>query len=107
MNQGEHNKIQTKPSTARPIYPFPVTEGYAISNGEIGDLVILLQVMLNAVSMYFDYPIFPLSGIFDENTAETVKKFQKAGRIMETGEVDVETWNRLAEEYNIAVNDRQ
>lgn len=107
MNQGEYKNTAFSTQISHPIYPFPATEGYMITQGEISDLVILAQIMLNAVSLYFDYPISPLSGVFDENTSETVKLFQKAGRIKETGKIDIETWNKLAEEYNIAVNDSQ
>ncbi len=90
------------------ITPFPDIEGYRVARGERHSLVMLIQIMLDELSMYYD-STGPLaaSGLFDLRTENAVKAFQKAAMKEESGVVDLETWNRLASEYNIAVNDNQ
>lgn len=93
---------------AKAIYPFPDTEGYVVMRGERHSLVMIIQIMLDALSLYYDLPgPFVVSGSYDRITENGVKAFQRASRIEENGVVDVETWNRMAEEYNITVNDNQ
>ncbi len=90
------------------ISPFPNTEGYCVSRGERHTLVMIIQIMLDELSLYYDEtgPL-AVSGVFDLRTENAVKAFQRAGGEDENGVVDRETWNRLAAEYNIAVKDNQ
>ena len=75
--------------------------------GEISELVMFIQIMLNALSLYYDLPHIPAGGEYDSLTSEAVRLFQKFNRLDMTGNVDSVTWDRLAEEYNLTVNDNQ
>ena len=89
------------------IYPYPERESYSLTDGERSELVFIAQLMLNAIGLSYDIPPLPVSGIYDEATATAVTRFQEASRLPVTGEIDFITWDRLAEEYNLTVNDNQ
>ena len=86
------------------IKPFPDTGSYEMARGERDNLVMILQIMLDVLKLYYDdFGATAPCGVFDGATEEAVKVFQTLGGLPATGRVDVETWNRLAEEYNAAV----
>ena len=89
------------------IFPYPGQNGYFLSEGERSDLVSILQLMINALNLNYDLPHVVQSGEYDALTIKAVKLFQKMNLLEETGNVNGETWDRLAEEYNITVNDNQ
>ena len=89
------------------IVPFPSFNGYKLTNGEISELVLIVQIMLNALGMYYDLPHVPPNGEYNYGTSEAIKQFQKLNSLEMTGNVDLFTWDRLAEEYNLTVNDNQ
>lgn len=76
----------------------PVTLDFA----SIGNEVRLVQQRLNRISQ--NYPaipkIYPLDGIYDENTVNAVKKFQEIFNMPTTGAVDRATWYRILYIYN-------
>ncbi len=89
------------------IVPYPSSKDYKLTLGEISELSLFIQVMLNAISLYYDIPHVPPSGEYNYETSDAVKLFQKFNNLDVTGEVDSVTWDRLAEEYNLTVNDNQ
>lgn len=89
------------------IVPYPMRYGYMLALGERSDLVTILQLMINALRLYYDLPYIALNGEYDEITLNAVKLFQKFNKLKVTGVVDNETWDRLTEEYNLTVNDNQ
>ena len=90
------------------IKPFPDSEGYEMKAGDRYDLVMILQIMLDAIKLYYD-DLGPVAvcGVFDGATDEAVKTFQRILGLPATGHVDVCTWNRLAEEFNAAIYENQ
>jgi peptidoglycan hydrolase-like protein with peptidoglycan-binding domain len=83
-----------------PIRPFGGRER-RIRARERSDLVMIVQMMLNELRYRYDsYGHIPLSGIFDGETGEAVRRFQRINRLREDGIIDVHTWNRMAEQYN-------
>lgn len=68
--------------------------------GSSGIAVSTIQYYL-AVIAYFlgNIPLIPLNGIYDEVTADAVRKFQEYYGLTVTGEVDIETWDTLREIY--------
>lgn len=50
-------------------------------------------------SFYGDVPKLSIDGIYGEETREAVRLFQKRSGIMETGEVDAETFSALYDAY--------
>ncbi len=86
------------------VRPYPERDGYELSLGERGELVLILQLMLGALALYYDLPRVAPSGAFDDETYRAVCDFQRASALPVTGSVDRYTWERLAEEYNETVN---
>lgn len=68
--------------------------------GSSGIAVTTIQYYL-AVIAYFlgNIPLIPLNSIYDEVTADAVRKFQEYYGLTVTGEVDIETWDTLREIY--------
>lgn len=89
------------------IYPFPSTKGYILKSGDVGDLVSIVQIMLSSVRLYYDLPHVPMNGRFDMATESVVREFQRISKLSESGALDGKTWGRLAEAYNLSVNDSQ
>lgn len=88
----------------RSISPFPGVPGFSCREGMSGDLVMIIQIMLGEARLYHDtLPHLPVSGKFCMNTAHAVSEFQRGCGIPATGEVDLMTWNMLAEEYDMAM----
>jgi len=80
---------------------------YPLRLGSSGDDVRTLQLRLNRIGDNFPSipKIDPIDGIFGVETQNAVREFQRAGGLDTTGRVDRRTWNRLAEEYDLAVRD--
>ncbi len=59
-----------------------------------------IQTMLREIS-FFDEDIGRVipDGIYGDDTAESVKSFQRKYNLYETGEVDNDTWDKIAEVY--------
>lgn len=72
-----------------------------IQEGDEGDLVMILQLMLVALSRRFNnIPAVGTRGRMDLATVNAVKAFQEIFGLPVTGEVDFSTWNQLASAYN-------
>ena len=79
-----------------PLYP----EGYEITRGEQSLTVSLLQLLFRELSVVYDILTFAeITGIFDEETEQNVRRFQRASLLPDTGRVDLETWNRILRDY--------
>ena len=88
----------------RSIEPFPAAKGFSCRKGMSGDLVMIIQIMLGEVRIFHDYiPHLPVSGKYCPATAHAVSEFQQGCGLPQTGDVDITTWNRLAEEYDMAM----
>ncbi|MBO5274067.1 MAG: peptidoglycan-binding protein [Clostridia bacterium] len=91
-------------STGRstPIYPFETTlDGGRVKEGEASGLVYIIQLILDAASIDFAFPApLMMDGIYGPDTAQNVAYFQSVHGIPESGIVDFETWNALAEAFN-------
>ncbi len=89
------------------LYPFTDTHG-PIRPGEKSSLVLILQIMLESVRVFYDgYGEVPQSGVYDRATEEAIRVFQRANLLDVTGVTDKKTWNRLAAAYNFAERERQ
>lgn len=84
--------------------PIPSDPDYVTELAERSDTVVLLQVMLRALSVRYDYPVLPpLSGIYGSQTADAVRYFQEINGLEPTGRADRATWRRMSEEYNYLI----
>lgn len=72
----------------------------ALEEGDTGLEVSVVQYFLSVVA-YFNPRVSepPFNGVFDDATRASVASFQREYGLPETGEVDEETWNRLASVY--------
>lgn len=69
--------------------------------GDKGFHVSAVQYMLNEILFFWgDDPSLTSDGTYGEKTSATVKLFQQIAALPQTGEVDLETWNRLTMLYN-------
>ena len=97
----EYLIAQGKSIAAAPSF-FPTSPiGYEIHIGERSRTVTVLQILLSELGLVFDTLESSVqSGIYDEETAERVKSFQRLSLLPVTGRVDIETWNRLVRDYS-------
>lgn len=72
-----------------------------IQKGDVGFHIAAVQYMLQEIlPFYGDTAEIPTDGIYGDQTADAVQRFQMYADLPQSGEVDVETWNRLAMFYN-------
>lgn len=91
---------------SRSISPFPDNDDFILAEGDRSDLVLIVQLMLNELRIFYDaYGYIPPNGRYTTSTRGAVREFQIAGGLEPTGIVDRLTWNRLAEEYDIALRE--
>ncbi|MCU4775009.1 peptidoglycan-binding protein [Bacillus cereus] len=84
------------------IKPFP---GFNLKEGDQKGAVLTVQKYLFHIrKKYLDIPEVIISGKFDANTVNAVKKFQKIYEIPESGIVDELTWNKLNDMYVYVTN---
>ena len=90
------------------IKPFPDTGSFEMRRGDRHNLVMILQIMLDELKLYYDdFGAVGIAGVYDEETEAAVWEYQKICGMPETGCVDCATWNRLAEEFNAAIYENQ
>ena len=97
-------------SPPRPIHLFPRTpSNYELTLGAEGATVVLLQFMLGELTRdYSDLAVVNPSGIYDASTEAAVNAFQRHNVLQQTGRVNRDTWNQIADQYNsLATRDPQ
>lgn len=91
----EHKKCThcIKPPESVNCFPDDI---YKYKKGDEGSLIYILQIILkNFHNKYKNYADVRLTGMFDEQTEEALKQFQKYSGLPVTGILDRETWNIL------------
>ncbi len=81
--------------------------GYALGIGDKSYLSVIVQHMLDELEWVYLFPSLSDSGTYDDVTAVNVREFQARNKIPVTGEVDRETWDALAIQYNLLNNDSE
>ena len=90
---------QEQPQGFSPFPRFPV--GYSVGSGNRQFLVEIIQYMLNELSTeHVDIPRNAQGGLYDEDTEQGIRNFQRSHMLKETGRVDKTTWNALVSAYN-------
>jgi peptidoglycan hydrolase-like protein with peptidoglycan-binding domain len=84
-----------------PLAVFPNEPMYMVDLGETSDLVMIIQVVMQELSLKYDFfsDVKP-TGTYDRVTADAVKRYQLACNLPPSGSVDKPTWNMLATDYN-------
>ncbi len=76
-------------------HAFP-SSAYTVHSGDHGQLVYILQAMLNDIGNNYDNsPCISVNGDYDTQTSEAVRLFQKRSGLPQNGDVDSGTWNML------------
>lgn len=72
-----------------------------LAQGSSGDVVSKLQYMLAVLSRFIP-AIAPISetGVFDEQTRQSVLSFQQYAGLSQTGSVDAQTWDAIYEQFS-------
>lgn len=77
-------------------------DGRTLGLGSLGNSVQQIQIRLNRISK--NYPsipkIYPIDGVFGEETENAVRAYQKAFDLQEDGLVGKETWYSIQRTYN-------
>ena len=101
----EYSDIAEKRNPPMRIAFFTNTDGYSVGIGDSGELVRVLQIILNELRRLYDgYSHLNVDGYYGVNTEDAVRVVQKANRLNSDGRVNKATWNRLATEYNSLEN---
>lgn len=89
-------------SPPRQISAFPLDPiGYVITTGSAGFAVLALQQMLQELSYHYAALVgLPVTGIYDETTQNAVRIFQQGNRLPVDGNVGLQTWNAITDQYN-------
>ena len=75
---------------------------YQTELGEKSYFVSLVQFILDELRVSYDtIPFFDRKGEYDFDTSVAVKEFQRLSSLPVTGKVNKETWNALAQAYNM------
>ena len=77
-------------------------DGRTLGIGDIGNAVQQIQIRLNRISK--NYPkipkIYPIDGVFGENTEDAVREYQRAFSLTPDGLVGKETWYSIQRTFN-------
>ena len=96
----EYQRVLNLRAPAQFVAPFPSPDT-VIRQGDTGDLVVIVQMILRAISERFSgIPFYRVDGIYSETDVTAVKNLQQRAGLAVTGEVDRDTWNALVDTYN-------
>ena len=78
---------------------FPL--GYTVEAGDTQFLVEIIQHALQELALVYEWErAIERTGVYDEQTAAAIRRFQQIHGLPQTGGVDLATWNALANAYN-------
>jgi peptidoglycan hydrolase-like protein with peptidoglycan-binding domain len=101
----EESIAQNSPPISLEIFPREPRD-YSLGVGDEGFLVDVVQYILGELESVYYFPDFSISGKYDDATAGAVGDFQKRNRIEPSGRVDRETWDALAVQHNLLVENQ-
>lgn len=93
----EYLELKTLDMPAPPTSFFPSTPpDYEAELGDRLAFVALVQAILRELTVIYDIlPVPEISGIFDTDTEQAVKRFQEISLLEPTGRIDRVTYNRM------------
>ncbi len=96
----EYRRLTYSETLPRELRPFKVGEPF-VQVGDSGNMVFLLQVILNALAEgYANLLGVTVNGRFDNETETALRRLQEAFGIEQHGRLDRRTWDRAALLYN-------
>ena len=101
-----YEQVMLDRALSAPIYPFEeVLRDGLITEGNTLPLIYIIQIMLRTIGVaYQNLDMQAITGVYDGQTMENIRTFQRVNGIPITGDVDKQTWNRLAQAYNKYLN---
>ncbi len=91
------------PPVAVSLFP-RLPRDYSLKEGDKSYLSSVVQHMLDELERAYAFPSLSDSGVYDSITAQNIKEFQSRNQIPVSGDVDRETWDALAVQYNLLNN---
>ncbi len=93
--------LEAEFEVSEPLPLYLLRNGQNVSRGEKSDFVVIIQALLNTLTVaYDDFEPLTLSGEFDESTENAVRRFQMRNTIEPSGIINKATWNALVRNYN-------
>lgn len=90
------NRLNELNSIGNTLFGLSLEYPDAITEGDTGEKVSIMQLMLNILSEYYDdIPAVPQTGSFEQETLDGVLAFQKAFGLPENGVGDDRTWEAM------------
>lgn len=88
-------------NTAEMVEGIPVSwPGYTLEIGDSGSNVRIIQEQLSVIrDTYSNIPALEIDGIYGEDTAAAVRKFQEIFDLPESGQVTYSTWYKISQIY--------
>lgn len=94
------NKLGELESEGQRLFGINLTYPDAISEGNQGEKVFILQYFLSVLNEFYDYiPSVEITGTFGEETKRSVIAFQQSKNLPQTGIVDDVTWNEIYRDF--------
>ena len=85
----------------------PDRGGFAIYPDQIDDIIYVIQYMLSTISIHYDdFGTLAYTGIYDENTQNAIKSFQRKNLLDANGIIDGPTLEALFDEYEGTILER-
>ena len=97
----DYRDALTLMSKAVPLNAFP-TPQFRLRFGDEGDVIYILQAMVNTLADLENGQRIPSSGVYDSDTQSRIRDLQKFSGFPQNGEVDRAFWDHLATWYNHA-----
>lgn len=97
----DYRNALTLLSDAVALNVFPAPQ-HRLRLGDSGDLIYILQAVVNTLADLENERRIPTSGIFDAETQARIRDLQKTSGFPQNGEVDRDFWDHLATWYNHA-----
>ena len=98
----EFSKIVEANDRSNNINLFPNNpQNYEAALGEESSFVAIIQLILRELSIIYDnIPDMQITGVYNKETEDAVKEFQRISGLSPTGKVDLRTWNRLVRDFS-------
>lgn len=98
----EYDSSVSKHSPPVSVNLFPRSpESYALEEGAEGFLAKVIIYILGELSATYGFPVYEDAKALDSRIIGLILEFQRINGLNESGKVDKETWDRLANEYNL------
>ena len=96
-----YDAIMAKYASPLPLCVFP-DYNYIVKIGEKSDVSAVIQIMLHCLSGEYGFTASDfISGVYSEKDAEEIKILQAVHGLLQSGEVDIYTWNCICSDYNL------